>query len=255
VKYKTILISLLILACLGIFVLLFLKSRVVVKPGAGPEGKIAWREDFKTTSEKEGSSLPENWELEKKPGTPPAVFSVVKDEKSGISFLRMKADKASASLVTKVNNLNIQDVPIMKWRWRVDVLPAGADGRKAEKDDQAVGIYVGTGSMLNNKSISYRWDTDTPEGAEGNCAYGGGTIKVKWFTLRNAEDAKDGEWYVEKRNVAEDFKNAWGFYPGKIYISISCNSQYTGTEAEADINWIELTSDPDGEETTQETKQ
>jgi len=136
----------------------------------------------------------------------------------------------------------LQETPFLKWQWRVKTLPKGADGRNKKMDDQAIGIYVGTGSLLNNKSVSYRWDTDTPKGAEGNCVYGRGVIKVKWFTLRNAEDAKEGRWFTETRNVAEDFKKAWGFYPKKFYLSVSCNSQYTGTRAIADLDWIKFIS-------------
>ena len=97
--------------------------------------------------------------------------------------------------------------------------------------------------MFLKKSVSYRWDTETPKGSEGNCAYGAGTIKIKWFALRNKEDTL-GEWFTEERNVAEDFYKAWGYYPEDVYVSISCNSQYTGGKASADLDWIEITSVP-----------
>ena len=97
--------------------------------------------------------------------------------------------------------------------------------------------------MLNKKTISYRWDTETPDGTEGNCVYGDGTIDVKWFTLRNKEEAGNGKWYTEERNCAEDFKKAWGFYPKRVFLSVSCNSQYTGTKAAADLDWIEFAND------------
>jgi hypothetical protein len=152
----------------------------------------------------------------------------------------MRAIKASGSLVTKIAEVDIRKAPLLRWRWKAAKLPPEADGRMKNKDDQAIGIYVGTGSTLDNKSVSYRWDTDTPRGSEGNCVYGMGTIKVKWFTLRNKEDISDDGWFIEERNVAEDFNEAWGYYPEKLYLSVSCNSQYTGSEAEAELDWIEL---------------
>ena len=154
----------------------------------------------------------------------------------------MEANRASSSLITGVDGVDLKKTPILRWRWRATVLPEGADGRVRLKDDQAIGIYVGSGSPLNNKSVSYRWDTETPKGTEGNCAYGLGGIKVKWHTLRNREDAVAGVWFTEERNIAEDFKNAWDFYPDKIYLSISCNSQYTKSLASADLGWIEFIS-------------
>lgn len=201
-----------------------------------------WREEFKPSVTDSRPSLPANWILQTKPGTKPAVFRVEKNPDKNGYFLHMEADKASASLIMQADGVDITKTPFLRWQWRVLDLPKGADGRIRSKDDQAIGIYIGTGSAFNNKSISYRWDTDTPKGESGNATYGMGNIKIKWFTLKNKEDLKPGIWVTEERNVAEDFKNAWGFYPDKVYISISCNSQYTDSSASADLDWIEFRS-------------
>ena len=203
---------------------------------------IGWKKDFALLDM--NGSAPEGWKLQGKPGTKPAVFSIETDGETGDAYLRMEADDASASLVTTVDGIDLDKTPVLRWRWRATTLPTGGDGRFKQKDDQAIGVYVGTGSILDNRSISYRWDTDTPKGAEGSAAYGLGGIKVKWFTLRDKEDAKDGAWFVEERNIAEDFKEAWGYYPEKLYVSVSCNSQYTDSMAAADLGWIEFTSIP-----------
>lgn len=225
-------ISVGILICLlGIVVFVMRYFRPVVY-------KIAWKEEFG----KIGSSLPAGWQLRGKPGTPKSVFSVQKEK--GVSFLHMEADKASASLICKPGNIDLEKAPYLRWRWRVKTLPRGADGRVKAKDDQAVGIYVGAGSMLNQKTVSYRWDTETPDGTEGKAIYGGGTVKVVWYTLRDKNDVGNGQWLVEERNFAEDFRKAWGYYPEKVYLSVSCNSQYTGTKAAADLDWIEFTAGP-----------
>ncbi len=236
---KTGKITILFLAFISLLLAVFVYPKIF--PASGYEKTVTWSEDFSAVFEAGESQLPENWTLKKKPGTPPAVFSVEnegngKDE----SYLHMEADKASGSLVTYVDDVELAEAPSLKWRWRAETLPEGADGRNRKKDDQAIGIYVGSGSVLNNKSVSYRWDTDTPKGTEGRCVYGGGTVNVKWFTLRNKEDAGGGQWFTEERNVAEDYKEAWGYYPKKIYLSVSCNSQYTGTMAAADLAWIEF---------------
>ena len=206
---------------------------------------VGWRADFSAADAGE-DGLPAGWKLVKKPGTKPATFTVEQDPAKNGPFLRMEADRGSASLITVVKNVDLRKTPVLRWKWRVEKLPAGADGRVRSKDDQAIGIYVGTGSALNNKSVSYRWDTETPPGTEGTASYGLGGIKIKWFTLRNKEDAAKDGWITEERNVAEDFKSAWGFYPDTIYISVSCNSQYTRSQAEADLGEMELVSPPSG---------
>jgi len=201
-----------------------------------------WKEGFTPAFGIATSALPENWTFESKLGTTPAVFSIETDAGKGFSYLHMEADRASGSLLTLVENVDMQKTPILRWRWRVIVLPEGADGRIREKDDQAIGIYVGTGSLLKNRSVSYRWDTETPKGAQGTCAYGLGTIEIKWYTIRNKEDAKSGQWHTEERNIAEDFYTAWGFYPDEVYVSVSCNSQYTLSRSVADLDGIEFIS-------------
>lgn len=220
--------------------ILFFIHPVILKKAA----PAVWRESFVPAAAAGTKSIPGGWLLEKKPGTRPAIFSVERGGKKGLFLIHMEADMASASLVTKADSVDLNKTPIVRWRWRATLLPEGADGRVKSKDDQAIGIYVGTGSVLNNKSISYRWDTDTPKGTEGNCAYGLGAVKIKWHTLRNKEDAAGGQWFTEERNVAEDFKKAWGFCPDTIYLSISCNSQYTKSRACADLQWIEFIRQP-----------
>jgi len=208
---------------------------------------VLWKETFSSEVKDGGKVLPKGWELKTKLGTAASEFYLAKDEKTGITFLHMESDKSSASVVCSPEKVNIRETPVIRWKWRANKLPEGGDGRPGGKDDQAIGIYVGTGSLLSKKSVSYRWDTDTPKGAEGNCSYLGGSLKIKWFTLRNKED-KTGEWFVEERNVAEDFNKAWGYYPEEIYVSVSCNSQYTGTKSSADLGWIEMVPVPAGDE-------
>lgn len=220
--------------CAFSVVALFFSRGLLFKRIAQP----GWRIKFLFASSGPGT-LPEAWKLEKKPGTRSALFSVMTSREKGGSFLHMTADSGSASLITRADNVDLRKTPILRWRWRAITLPVNADGRVRAKDDQAIGLYVGSGNMFNNKSISYRWDTDTPKLSEGKCVYGAGTIKVKWFTLRDKEDAA-GKWVTEERNAAEDFRKAWGFYPDKIYLSVSCNSQYTKSQAAADLAWIEF---------------
>jgi hypothetical protein len=239
-------VSIIIVGCAAIFAALFFSISTILKKeaaaGRRKEVTVVWKEEFAPASGAGETALPKGWVLKSKPGTKPAVFLVGTDAENKVSFLHMEADDASASLITKVGGVDLKKTPFLRWRWRAKTLPEGADGRRKARDDQAIGIYVGAGSALNNKSISYRWDTDTPKGAEGNCAYGLGFVKVKWYTLRNKEDAADGRWFIEERNVAEDFKKAWGFFPTEVYVSVSCNSQYTDSRAAADLEWIEFVS-------------
>ncbi len=203
---------------------------------------VSWREDFFDTGGQGKDGIPGNWQIKGKPGTPLSGFEVRKDSEDGSGILRVTSDKSSGSIVTLAKNVDLSETPMLRWKWRAIELPQGADGRSKEKDDQAIGIYVGDGSLLNSKSVSYRWDTDTPVGSEGDAVYGMGAVKVKWITLRNRDDVENGKWIVESRNFLQDVTKAWGKVPKKLYISVTTNSQYTGTSAEAELDWIEFTS-------------
>jgi hypothetical protein len=214
--------------------LLIVPLLLILSAGAAPAGNTGlqatpgWSETFKVMSP--------DWEVRGKPGVPDATFQV----NGSNACLEMKSDKASASLLMKIGSVDLAKTPILRWRWRVTEFPKDADGRDSAKDDQAIGIYVNSGSMINQKSIAYRWETDTPVGTNGFVTYGGGLVKVKWYSLRNRKDGVGKTFLIEERNVAEDFKNTFGSVPGKIGIGISCNSQYTASQASAELDWIEL---------------
>ncbi len=222
-------------------VLLFLLLSVVITSQAiicaekESDDKVVWRFDFSAPDAPERFS--KEWSLEKKFMTKAAKF-YFKTE-GGETFLRMDAERASASVVSNPEGFKPSDAPRIRWCWRAVKLPEGADGRLKDKDDQAVGLYIGSGGVFSKSSISYRWDSETPVPSEGNCSYGGGSIKVRWFTLRNKSD-KIGEWIVEERDWLSDYKNAYGELPKDIYLSICSNSQYTGTNAYAEIKWVEF---------------
>lgn len=196
------------------------------------EDTPGWREEFK--------ALAPDWEVRGKPGVKTATFQVAQPADCDHPCLMMAADQASASLLMEVRRGDLNKTPILRWCWRVTEFPQNADGRDPAKDDQAIGIYVNSGSMINQKSIAYRWETDTPVGTNGMAKYAGGLVKVQWFSLRNRKDGDGKTFLIEERNVAEDFKAAFGSIPSKIGIGISCNSQYTASRAAAQLDWIEL---------------
>ena len=198
----------------------------VASPGDAP-----WREEFRVT--------PPGWELRTVSNTKVTQFRVDPAGADGSGVLVMEADDASGTFAVQLKGLDLQRKPILRWRWRALALPTDADGRVAERDDQAIGIYLSHGGLLGQRSIAYRWETKTPVGAEGTASYVAGVVKVHWSAVRNEQDGL-GTWYTEERNVAADFQRAFGFIPDNPIIAVSCNSQYTHSHAAAELDWIEL---------------
>lgn len=204
--------------------------------------KKKWRENFAAEA-KEGG-LPAGWEIyATKWGVNITSFEL-KNKKRHASavagVLKVFADEATGALFCEPHkNVDLKKTPILRWRWRVNIFPKGGDGRKEHKDDQAIVIYVGANDWMIKKTIAYRWETETPQGLAGEVSYGGGTVKVKWFCLRNRKSG-EGKWVVEERNIAKDFKKAFGFIPKEFVLSIGANSQNTKSESLAYIDYIEF---------------
>ena len=190
-------------------------------------------------------SLPDGWTVRGKPFTKAAVFEIQDDPAApGHRWLSGTSDNASATLTSGGSlDIDLKKTPILRWRWRATVLPKGGDGRDPKKDDQAIGLYISSGGRFKQQSIAYCWETQPPAGSEGTvqCAR---ILTVRWIALRD-ESHTDGEtFFIEERNLAADFKKAFGDIPDRIGIGISCNSQYTGTRSEAQLDWIEFVEAP-----------
>lgn len=206
----------------------------------------AVRVDFSADKAYESASAskyPADWDYKGTWRVPDAKMYVVKDAELGTNVLKMNSNKEGGTLLyyKLIGKLDLKKTPIMRWNWKATKLPKGGDGRDMEKDDQAIGLYVGFGRFLR-KSVSYRWETDTPIGAEGNANYAR-VVSVRWHCLRNKDSEDLGKWKVEERNIAEDFKKDFGEIPPDVVLSVSINSQYTGTEAEAFLEYIEFVSE------------
>jgi hypothetical protein len=186
-------------------------------------------------------AIPSGWDVQGKPFTKAAVFKIETDPAMPEHrWLSMSADNATASLVSGTLNVDLKKTPIMRWRWRVTVLPTGADGRDPAKDDQAIGLYISSGGRFKQQSIAYRWETQPPAGADGSAKYAKGIVSIRWFALRDQSHTDGQTFFVEERNLAEDFQKAFGAVPERIGLGISCNSQYTGSSAEAQLDWVEF---------------
>jgi hypothetical protein len=212
--------------------------------GLAEDKKKNWSEDFGKKDKEQ--KLPPGWEIKAtKWGVNETSFKLqhkASNEKNPEikGVLEIAADKATGALFFELSKLvDLKKTPVMRWRWRVNVFPKGGDGRKSQSDDQAIAIYIGASDWMVKKSIAYRWETQTPLGCVGEVSYAGGAVKVKWFCLRNRQSGEK-KWVVEERNIAEDYKNAYGFIPEEFALSIGANSQHTKSESLAYIDYIEF---------------
>ncbi len=174
--------------------------------------------------------IPDGWQGQNW-GSPKYDFTVVSE--SAVHALQLRSDNDS-STISKEVKVDVKQDPILQWRWKVVALPKGGDARRKETDDQAAQLYVTFPrfpSALRSRIIGYIWDSTAPAGA----TFPSQKVSMLTFVAVRSGDADLGNWVTERRNVYEDYKRIYGEEPkeGVGAVSISINSQNTGSRAEA----------------------
>lgn len=183
------------------------------------------------SGETDKQGIPVGWDLEAFHNHPDIKIEPLKDGQFGV---RLTSKESSFGLY-KVIEVDLNEFPILSWRWKVDHLPPAGDIRKKSKNDQAAQLYVifpNSFIRLRSPTIGYLWDSNAPEGTTTN---GHAPITpIKVIVLRSGKQQL-GEWVQERRNVAEDYVRLFGQGPlpkvGRVAIWI--NTQHTKSTAQA----------------------
>src|SRR5260370_18735680 len=92
--------------------------------------------DFSLGMDERGA--PKGWRLREKLGQ--AQFSLEKVD--GLDALMLRSTNTSFSFQREVR-ADLNDFPILSWKWKVTKLPEGGDFRSRRTDDQAAQLFVG----------------------------------------------------------------------------------------------------------------
>jgi hypothetical protein len=201
----------------------------------------SWAEEFVTLEDWSGSEvgargIPAGWTGQTW-GHPRYDLTVVLDE--GRKALHLKSENDSSTINKKIEHqVNLRDMPILQWQWKVVALPAGGDSRRQERLDQAAQLYISWPRFpraLRSRIIGYVWDTIAPVGTVVRSPK---THMVTYIIIRSG-DAELGQWLTERRNVWDDYLMIFGEEPKDIgYISLSIDTNDTHSYAEALIGSI-----------------
>jgi hypothetical protein len=170
-------------------------------------------------------------------GSPKYDFEII--EVNGDRVLHLRSDGDSSTISRDIKGkVNIKQMPILEWRWRITKLPRGADARKSATDDEAGQVYVTWPRFpeaLRSRTIGYIWDTSAPVGAIFKSEKTG-TVH---YVVVQSGPARLGQWITERRNVADDFKKIYGEDPDNPgALSVSIDSDDTRSSAEAFVGTI-----------------
>jgi len=174
--------------------------------------------------------VPDGWQRQNW-GSSKYDFTVVADGPRKV--LRMHSDSDN-SIISKEVRITVRRSPILVWRWKVVTLPAKADSRRREADDQAAQLYVAFPRFperIRSRLIGYVWDTTAPAGSIVKSP----SVSAVTYVIVHSGPADAGRWLTETRNVYEDYKQIYGEEPPDeirlVSLAIDSNDTYSTAES------------------------
>lgn len=173
--------------------------------------------------------VPAHWHLHAFAGDP--VVEIVRSE-IGLA-LRLRSQAASFALSRGVV-VDLEELPVLSWAWRVNALPVRADVRQRATDDQAAQVYVvfprWPGPRTSSDVIGYVWDTSAPAGTELTSPK---AANVRVVVVESGPD-RLGLWRRYRRNVRDDYVALFGRRPPRVgSVAVMIDAEDTGGSAEA----------------------
>ena len=176
-------------------------------------------------------------------------YALVEDE--GRTVLHARAE-ASASGLARELRVDTRSHPLFAWRWKVANLLAKSDLATKEGDDFPARLYVTFdldparlslgeraqmalarliyGPKTPVATLCYVWDSRAGVGSMAPNAY---TDRVRMVVVESGA-AHLGRWRSYERNVADDFRRAFGLEPPPVNgVIVSSDTDNTGETAEA----------------------
>lgn len=123
--------------------------------------------------------------------------------------------KNSASGLIRAVAIDIENCPILEWRWRVDRLQESADLTSKTKEDVAASMFLlfGDPGFIGRPNpvptLRYVW-TNTKHSKDDviDSPYLPGVVRS--IVIRTGDA---GNWFTEKRDVLRDYEHAFGAAP------------------------------------------
>jgi len=196
-------------------------------------------------------ALPAPWALVRFSDKVPATRYQLR-QWDGVNAVEARAEASMALLARRID-IDLQQTPVLCWRWRVESTVRGADLRSKAGDDYAARVYVTfrlppealsfglrarlalarsvRGDQVPDAALNYVWDNVNPVGTTAPNAY---TDRAHMLVLRSG-NGEAGRWVEERRDIARDLAEAFGEWPGSrtTLLAIASDTDNTGETATA----------------------
>ena len=187
--------------------------------------------------------------LKPAPNAADTKYTLVRDGERTV--LKAEADHSMSGLVF-ATRIDLAKTPLLRWRWKIIAPVKNGDMTKKSGDDYAGRIYVlfdypadklsfatraklrlGEalyGQKIPTAALNYVWDNRQPIGTIQPNAY---TDRVRMVVVESGT-GKAGEWVTETRDVAADFRAAFGEEaPDVVAVALATDTDNTGEQAVA----------------------
>jgi len=197
-----------------------------------------------------GTALPTGWASQTFPRIANHTrYTLVRDDDKVV--VRAEAAASASGLVFRVS-APAAEARMLRWRWKVDRLPQGADTSRKSGDDAAARVYVTFqhdaaklglvdrllyetaraiyGEAPPHASLMYVWDAAGPAGRSFPNPY---TPRVRTIVVEGGR-ARLGQWLAYERDIVADYRAAFGEDPPPISgVAIMTDADNTGDNASA----------------------
>lgn len=183
-------------------------------------------------------------------------YTLVED--AGTVVLKAEAEQSMSALVHHVR-VEVGRYPLLRWRWKIAAPLKTADMTSWDGDDYAARIYVMFdypeeklsfvnrmklrlaeslyGQDIPTAALNYIWDNRHPVGTLQASTH---SDRSRMIVLRSGA-AQAGQWVTETRDLAADFRAAFGEDPPDVVaIVIATDTDNTGESATAWYGDIEF---------------
>lgn len=186
----------------------------------------------------------------------PTEYTLVAEE--GRTVLRARAD-ASATGIVRLLHVDPRVRPVLSWSWKVARLLEKSDIATRAGDDHPARLYVGFNVEAGSLSVAeraqlalarllfgadmpaallcYVWDSRAPAGSIAPSPFSG---RVRMVVVESGA-ARLGGWLSYERDVAEDYRRAFGAVPPAISgVVVLTDTDNTGERAETFYGDVEF---------------
>ena len=212
----------------NIFVLLLLFQLAVVTVNAADAVKTEQASaTFAFSSLSAGQALPTRFRIVSIPQIAVNSFSLVADD--GRTVLKVDSANSAGSVALPLTTSRRAGSTTLEWRWKVSRILEKADMDHKQGDDYSARAYVFfdvpieslsfverskirlarmvAGADVPTAALCYVWDN---KHRIGHTAWSPYTSRVRMIVLQSGS-AHLNEWMLESRDVAADFREAFGF--------------------------------------------